>query len=383
MRIIIIHRSFALTGGAERVIIEKANYLSKQGHSVMLVSYEQGAHPISFPLLDAVKVVDLDCRFFTLSQRSPLAHYLHFLQLKKKFRESLRQTVATFHPEVIVLASDWQFLVKSVLKAANQIPVMCEFHISYDFIVKNISGHPNGIKAKLTKSYARHAIKGLKGCAQLISLTEQDAKHWREYARRVVVIPNPLFVYPETTDDVPKLPARIICVGRLNAQKRFDRTITAFSMIAGKYPDWHVDFFGEGAEKASLQQQIQSLGLEKRIIIHSPTKAIFDEYKKSQLLVLSSEFEGRPMVLIEAMSCATPCLSFDCPSGPAEIIDDRVTGLLAKNGDVADLAEKMEWLITHEEERKEMGRKARIAAERYKPELVLKEWEQAYTTCKT
>ena len=370
MRIIIIHRSFALTGGAERVIIEKANYLSEQGHTVMLVSYEQGAHPISFPLLDAVKVVDLDCRFFTLSTYSPLAHYFHFLRLKKKFRESLLQTVTTFRPEVIVLASDWQFLIRPVLKAARTIPVMCEFHVSYDFVVKNISGHSGGIKAQLARAYARHAVKGLRGCVQLISLTQKDAQRWKDYARRVVVIPNPLFLYPETTDDVPRQPARIICVGRLSAEKRFDRTITAFSLIADKHPDWHIDIFGEGVEKASLQQ---------RIVIHSPTKAIFDEYKKSQLLVLSSEFEGLPMVLLEAMSCGTPCLSFNCPSGPAEIIDHNVNGLLAKNGDVDDLAEKMEWLITHDEERKAMGRKARIAAERYKPSLVQKEWERAYT----
>ena len=120
------------------------------------------------------------------------------------------------------------------------------------------------------------------------------------------------------------------------------------------------------------------MGLDKRITINPPTKNIFNEYKKAQFLVLSSEYEGRPLVLTESMTCGTPCLSFNCPSGPAEIIDDNITGLLAKNGDVKDLSEKMEWLITHDNERQEMGRKARLASEKYKPATILKEWEKTY-----
>ena len=172
-----------------------------------------------------------------------------------------------------------------------------------------------------------------------------------------------------------------MCVGRLNDQKRIDRLVTAFSMIADKYPNWHVDVFGEGDKKDALQEQIDSSHLQDRFILHEPTKTIYDEYTKSQFLVLSSAYEGRPLVLIEAMACGLPCVSFDCPSGPAEIIDDGVTGLLAANGNVVDLAAKMEWMITHEKERKEMGEKAYIAASIYKPSNIMEEWERLYLHC--
>ena len=87
MRILIIHRSFALVGGAERVITDKANYLAKAGHLLMLVSYEQGTHPLPYELHSSVQYKDLDCRFFTLSRYSMLMHLYHFYRLKRKFRQ--------------------------------------------------------------------------------------------------------------------------------------------------------------------------------------------------------------------------------------------------------------------------------------------------------
>jgi glycosyltransferase involved in cell wall biosynthesis len=96
------------------------------------------------------------------------------------------------------------------------------------------------------------------------------------------------------------------------------------------------------------------------------------------MLVLSSEYEGRPLVLIEAMACGTPCVSFDCPSGPGEIIENGVTGLLVENGNINDLANKIEWMITHEAERKEMGRQARRDAAKYKMSVIMKDWEDLY-----
>ena len=90
MRILIIHRSFALVGGAERVIIDKANYLSDQGHDVMLVSYEQGQHPLPYVLQQNVKFIDLDCRFFTLTKYSVLSRLHKFLRLKLNFNKLVR-----------------------------------------------------------------------------------------------------------------------------------------------------------------------------------------------------------------------------------------------------------------------------------------------------
>ena len=380
MRILIIHRSYALVGGAERVITDKANYLASSGHQLMLVSYEQGQHPLPYLLHSSVSYEDLDCRFFTLSRYSlPIRLYL-FFRMRAKFKRKLHALITSFKADVVVMASDWQVLIDLVLDATSPIPVIAEFHNAYDYVMRNVEVSGSLIKQKLIKAYYWQTLKHLRRCAKLVVLTHLDANCWRKHFDNVVVIPNPVTLYPDAIDDILKDPGRIIFVGRFNHEKRIDRLITAFSMIAPKYPDWHVDVFGDGNEKDNLLQQIQDLKLENRVIVHEPTKAIYDEYKRSEMLVLCSEHEASPLVLVEAMACGVPCVSMDCPNGPREIIKDGETGLLAKDGDVEDLASKIEWLITHEIERKEMGQNARLYAASRKMSVVMKDWENLYTT---
>lgn len=379
MRLLIIHRSFALVGGAERVITDKANYLAKEGHQLMLVSYEQGQHPLPYELHPSVQYKDLDCRFFTLSKYSAPMHLYHFFRLKRRFRENLRSVVLDFNPDVVVLASDWQLLMGALVETVSPIPVIAEFHNTYDYVMRKVGVSEGWLKSKVTQLYYRRTIKNLRKCAKLVVLTESDALGWRQHFKNVTVIPNPVTQYPDVIDDVPKDPGRIIYVGRFNHEKRIDRLITAFSLIADKYPDWHVDIFGDGNEKEKLLHQILEMNLEGRVIIHEPTSAIYDEYKRSELLVLCSEHEASPLVLVEAMACGVPCVSLDCPNGPREIIKDGDNGLLAKNDDVADLSEKIEWLISHTKDRKDMGYRARLYAATRKQDVVMEKWENLYT----
>ena len=379
MKILIMHRSYALVGGAERVITDKANFLANAGHQLLLVSYEQGQHPLPYELHPSVGYKDLDCRFFTLSKYSLPLHIYHFLRLRNKFRKALRSTVEDFKPDVIVLASDWQTLMGAVVKSVNPIPVIAEFHNTYAYIMRKVGSSENWLRKMVTKFYYRQTISNLRKCSKLVVLTEIDAQNWRRHFDNVCVIPNPVTLYPDVIDDIPKDNGRIIFVGRFNHEKRIDRLITAFSMIADRYLDWHVDIFGDGNEKENLLRQIDECGLVKRVVIHEPTKAIYDEYKRSEMLVLCSEHEASPLVLVEAMACGVPCVSLDCPTGPRAIIKDGETGLLAKDGDVNDLASKIEWLIAHEAERKEMGRKARVFAASRKQDVVMGQWEKLYT----
>ena len=200
---------------------------------------------------------------------------------------------------------------------------------------------------------------------------------WKR-AKRVEVIPNPVTYYNDNLCFPEKKKCRIISVGRLTPQKRFDRLIDAFALIAEKYPEWYVDIYGDGYEKEILQSQIVNMGLSHRIHILPPTSDIYTEYLQSQFFVFSSDFEGFGLVLIEAMACGIPVLSTNCQFGPSEIIENGVTGLLS-GLNVNDLASKMEYLITHHDERQVMGINAYHAVSRYRKEIVMPIWEQTYT----
>lgn len=378
MRILIIHRSFALVGGAERVIIDKANYLANSGHQLMLVSYEQGQHTVPYELQTSIEYRDLNCRFFTLSKYSPMMRLWYFFRLRSQFRRSLRNIVTSFRADVVVMASDWQTLIDVVLDASGNIPVIAEFHNAYDYVMRNIGASGGKMRQKMTQLYYWYTLKNLKRCARLVVLTNADANNWRRHFSNIEVIPNPVTIYPDVIDDIPKDKGRIIFVGRFNREKRIDRLIDAFSMIAEKYPEWHVDIFGEGNEKQNLLDQIARLALDNRVVIHEPTKAIYDEYKRSEMLVLCSEHEAYSLVLVEAMSCGIPCISFDCPIGPRELIRDGVTGLLALNGNVEDLSSKIEWLINNDLERRAMGIKARQFSAKFKLPVIMSLWENLY-----
>ena len=166
MKIIIIHRSYALVGGAERVIIDKANFLAGLGHQLLLISYEQGQHPLPYKLHTSVKFNDLDCRFFTLSRYPLLLQLYHHFLLKLKFRKVLSTCIGEFQPDVVVLASDWQTLMGDVLKAAKSVPVIAEFHNAYDYVIRKVGVSGNKLKAWLIQSYYRLTLQNLKRCAR-------------------------------------------------------------------------------------------------------------------------------------------------------------------------------------------------------------------------
>lgn len=368
MNILFVLSSFAHAAGVERVMCDKMNYLAEQGHHVVFATYEQAGNPLIFPLNPAIKYVDLDCRYFSLYHYPLPIRMLKAIPMKRTFLQRLQALVDTETIDVMVTPTNAAMFMGEMMKVKR--------------VLKIVESHGAFTKTMVADDFFANVgkkmqVNAIKRCNLLISLTNGDAQCWQRHVNNVEVHPNPVSFFPEDIEQFEKQKGRIIAVGGLNKHKRFDRLIDAFSLLAEKNPAWRVDIFGEGEEKDSLKMRIYQLGLENRVCLNAPTQQIAQEYLLSQLFVLSSDTEGLPLVLLEAMACGLPVVSTNCPFGPSDIIEDGVTGLLAKM-DVQDLADKMEWMITREAERREMGIKAHHAAARYKKEVVMKEWERAY-----
>lgn len=370
MRAIFVLRSVTIHGGVERVVVDKMNYLAEQGHEVILVTYEQGNHPCVYQLNANVRLVDMDCCFWTLYRFSLPVRLVKMWLMSLRFKNRFHPFVTELQPDIIVTVSNSAEFLHQVMTAPKGKKLL-EAHGAYPAIMTS-----NEFLGNCKNLLFRRAVRLSDA---IITLTNSDKPYWEQEVDKVLVVPNPITFFCERIDNFERKTGRILCVARLEVQKRVDRLINAFALIANRYPSWYIDIYGDGTERESLIKQVSELHLESRVHLNPPTHQIVQEYQTSQFSVLSSDYEGFGLVIAESMACGTPVVSTDCTFGPSDIIDDGVDGLLCKL-DVEDLSAKMEWMITHEKERKEMGIKAHQAVVRYKKENVMKEWEKAYVS---
>lgn len=373
MKLIYVVRSLHPVGGIERTLTDKANWLVTHGHEVMFVTYKQGEDIVSFPMDSRVQLTDLRCSIYSLFKYPIYTRLFHYFSLSRKFQKRFRNVLKDFMPDVISVAiPNAEEFVWEVVKVSGNTRVIIESHVAYDFLSYGRS------KTDFFLYLFHSPLEAIRNTDSIIVLTESDVDSWkRKGVKKIIVVPNPVSFYIDNIQNVVKDEKRIIAVGRLVKQKRFDRLIDAFALIANQYPGWYIDIYGEGELRTVLEQKVLTKGLFGHINLNNYTSDLVSEYMKSQFLVLSSDYEGFGLVIVEAMACGLPVVSTKCPHGPSEIIKNGVTGLLA-NLDVNDLADQMEWMITHQEERRIMGTKAHEAAAFYRKDNIMKKWLSAY-----
>ena len=172
---------------------------------------------------------------------------------------------------------------------------------------------------------------------------------------------------------------RVIAIGRLEDQKGFDLLIKSWIDVYADYPNWKLDIFGDGVKKDFLQKLINENNLDQVITLRGVTRNVQEELLNSDFYVMSSRYEGLPMVLLESIANGLPIVSFDCPTGPAEIIENNDCGLLALNANVNDLSEKILYMIENQNERIRMSTVALKKSKKYSIRLIMEQWEKLFT----
>jgi glycosyltransferase involved in cell wall biosynthesis len=211
----------------------------------------------------------------------------------------------------------------------------------------------------------------------VVVLTGDDAHDYREElngaATRVEQIPNAL---PELGGGTSALDEKaVVAAGRLTGQKGFDLLIRAFAQVVPERPDWELRIYGDGSQRAELERLIAELGLDGNVRLMGTTSDIGEELARASVFALSSRFEGFGMVLVEAMSKGVPVVSFDCPRGPSEIVDDGVDGVLVPNGDVDALASALVELTGDEQRRRSLGAAGLEKSRRYEIGAIGARWD--------
>ena len=223
---------------------------------------------------------------------------------------------------------------------------------------------------------------GAELCNYVITLTQRDKKEFEKHfpfrRSRIDYIYN--WIEDEILLNSKEYAAeskRILTVGRVEPLKGMEELVRTAKIVLGKHPDWHWDIYG-GGEKEYVEQivnMIKKEDLEAQLHILGQVDDMYERYSRYSFFVLTSKREGLPMVLLEAKGNKLPLVSFDCPTGPAEIIRDDVDGYLIPQGDVKQMADKMELLITNEECRKRLSEKSAGNLYLFRKSEIIKRWK--------
>ena len=373
-KIIYVVDALVKPGGIERVLIDKMNYLSSNGFQIVVITYQQGEHPYVFPLSPSIKHIDTDTRFYTVYKHNRIRRILERIKLKKIYKQRLQTIVDAEKPDFIVITTYGIPTCGLVTQLKTNATLIAEAHTIREKTIEGNIHSKNKIRILLDKAHNEYQCRKIKKIDILVLLTQSSIPDWKKNAKKCVVIPNPVTFFPESIPTNRTYNKRIIAVGHLDPIKGFDRLISAFALIAKSCIEWQIHIFGNGDDQQYLNDLIKEHGLLNSIFIHPATSNIYEEYFKSSFLVMSSRFEGFGLVLTEAMSCGLPCVSFRCKYGPEDIIEDGKTGLLVKDGDIYELADKILWMCQNEDKRKKMGSYARQSAEKYRIERIMPLW---------
>jgi glycosyltransferase involved in cell wall biosynthesis len=215
----------------------------------------------------------------------------------------------------------------------------------------------------------------------LVALTEGDVAAYDKLLKgrlRLERIPNTVHAMGGPDPDLSE--RTLVAAGRLTHQKGFDLLIPAFAQIARDHPGWKLRIHGKGQQRDELKQLIAQHGLKKRVDLAGPAQDMGAEMAKASIFVLSSRFEGFPLILIEAMSKGLAVVSFDCPTGPSDIIDDHRNGILVPNKDVDALARGMSELMGDEDKRRRYAAAAVETSREYSIDAIGPRWEALFAS---
>ena len=342
------------------------------GYDVVIVTSEGLGRSPFFELSPKVKVIDIDTPIDVGLPKKRITKLFilpwRYLKFKRRFiatlfRERPQITISTLRRELL--------FINRVKDGSVKIG---EFHITRGVYHTNSTTSNLPFAKLLKRALEKRFLKNLSNLTKVVLLTKEEQQRWPEL-HNTIVIYNPLTIECEksSTTSAPI----VMAVGRYSWQKGFDLLIEAWSRVAIKAPEWRLNIYGEGNDQ-ELKALIKRYSLQESCSLLPPVTNIARNYSESSIFVLSSRYEGFGMVLCEAMACGVPVVSFDCSSGPKEIITDGQDGLLVESENIEALAQKILYLIERPQLRREMGAAARKNSSRFSQQTIMEQWRDLF-----
>lgn len=353
MRILFVKGTMAGWGGTTRVTCELANKFSESGQEVAILC-PFGPSKSNFELSPSISITGLSLK----QAEGKVGRFVHISW-------SIYNYCRQYHPDIVIIVDTiaYLFCLPWAWRLGAQFVCWEHFNLSTD----------NGSRFRVL---ARKAAA--RWSDAVVTLTERDAQAWRARYTvngllRAIWNPIPRFEKgPTAFEDRENI---VLAAGRLTEQKGFDVLLRAWQQLSKAKSGWVLRIVGGGEDEQSLRHLADELGVIQSVIFVGQTKDMAQEYRTASIYVMSSRWEGLPMVLLEAQYFALPSVSTDCETGPRELLANG-SGLLVSVDEPQELAMALEQLINDEHMRESMGRAAQGNVRWYSPDQVLRSWNQ-------
>lgn len=378
IHILYIYAEISIKGGTDKVLVEKANWLVNHGYEVTIVTESQMGRPLSFEIDNQVRHIDIGLDFNKQYSQAPLKRLYTYTSLMREYKKRLKQVVHELHPDIVITAMGRSL---SLLSNIGYTGVKVgEAHTTKKHLRSLHLMEQKGMLFRALAIYMRwNMCRHVSKLDALVLLTQMDAEDWKNITK-TYVIPNPISFYPEKAAMLQN--KQVIMVGRYNDAKGYDYLIPAWKKVNQCHPDWILNVYGSGELHDEICKWVNERKLSHSVILHEPIDNIQEKYLESSICVLSSRYEGFSLVILEAMSCGVPCVSYDSPYGPRNIICNGEDGLLIDYLNIQALADGICYLIENEKFRKRLGENARSNILRFSKDNVMKCWDMLFNKLK-
>tara|TARA_R110000868_G_scaffold98253_1_gene270298 strand:- start:14917 stop:16014 length:1098 start_codon:yes stop_codon:yes gene_type:complete len=358
MRLLYIVPSCNTEGGVARVLSVKTNSLiEKWGYEIHILTQNDGNSSPFYDFNSGIIFHDIILKGSVF-------------QFFKDYVNNLKRQIAIIKPDVIVVCDNGlkAFTVPFFLN--SNVPLVFECHGS-KYIQENKMKAPFFFKGIQFFKYKFKNL-GVQKYNRFVALSNESLQEWD--VLNYTIIPNPSWL--KVTADNPLENKKVITVARNSYEKGLDRLLSIWQKIALKHPDWILEIYGDGLEP--LETVAEKLNINSKVRFHKPVINIEEKYKEASLFVMTSRFEGFPMVLIEAMASGLPCVAYDCPVGPRAIITNGENGILVQEGKEQLFVENLSSLIEDTSLRKQLGKNARESVADYDLDIIMLQWNALF-----
>lgn len=375
-------------GGLERITAAKVNYFASVGYDVYLITSSQAGRDFYYKIDPRVKHIDLDVRHDLYEQLPRVRAYIESVKKGHLHRKRLERVLMEIRPDITIVPGYHEN--KFAYKIKDGSLKIIEHHSAKHWNVYIYSSVLNAIPNPSLKTKLSFHIRMLWGRLMtakyswhdrhydvLVLLTEQDRQGFK-WHRHTEVIPNPrpMEFARTSTLDTPML----LAVGRLIPSKNFGELLSIWGQIASDYPEWKLYIMGGGYMQGVLEAKIKDLGIESQVVLLGDVSDVASYYLDSSISLSTSAYEGFPLFMLVSITAGVPLISYACPCGPRDIIEDGSNGFVVEMGDQETFAARLRTLIEDVNLRKQMGHNARETAELYTPERVMERWHSLFVS---